>query len=89
MRGIRRHIRTNRFALMAASWRGISRVDAANSVFMKPGTTATTICVGRGHHPQGRESGQARRSVTVRPAGVVAGSAVVRLAMGGWPLRPI
>jgi len=26
-------------------------------------------------------------SVIVRPAGVEAGSAVVRLAMGGWPLR--
>lgn len=30
---------------------------------------------------------QAQMSVIVRPAGVAAGSAVVRLAMGGWPLR--
>ena len=36
---------------------------------------------------QGRLFGHARMSITVRPAGFMAGSAVVRLAMGGWPLR--
>lgn len=49
--------------------------------------TAMTICVGRSCHPQGRVAGQPRMSVIVRPAEVMAGSAVVRLAMGGWPLR--
>ncbi len=53
--------------LMATSWRGISRVDSASSAFMKPGTDAMSIDL------QGRGYGQARISVIVRPAGLVAG----------------